>query len=407
MLPPLPDELFEPLASRIAEVSGIRVPASKRWLLAARVHDRMRARSERDVRSYVSFVLGVGGEGELGDLVEALRVGETQFFRHQGQLRAIRRVALPEIQARHERDRTRRIRIWSAGCASGEEAYTLAMMLEDALPRAEGWVHEVLATDMSEPALVTAREGRYPAASIHGVPVHIAQWAFERAGEEVRVTERARAAVRFEAMNLLTDPYPRAFDLVLCRNVLIYFDRTTQRDVIERLAGSVVIGGYLALGYAERLDGSSQPLHPIRTEDGMLYRRMEEGSRVTVPMPEKERPGPARPSITEVEAQRPTAAPEPLVALKGDLEGDTGEAIARRIVAKVIASQRPVLDLRELAFADDRVGQVLARAARAVAAEGKVLVLVASAPGTLRFLRRHDIVPPAVARDAPPRGDAR
>ena len=441
MRPPLPDELFEPLATRIAEVSGIRVPISKRWLLAARVADRVRAlsRGESEIHAYVREVLGEGGEAELGQLVEAVRVGETQFFRHQGQLRAIRRVGLPEIVARLESDRSRRVRVWSAGCATGEEAYTLAMMLEDELPRAEGWAHEILATDMSERALGAAREGRYPAASIHGVPAHVARWAFDRRGEDVVVSARARHGVRFERRNLLDESYPQGFDLVLCRNVLIYFDRATQREVLERLARSVVVGGYLALGYAERLDDGAQGLAPIRTDDGVVYRRGE-GDTVVASADAREPRSPARAQVRvrasadsgerrESTSGEATGAPalarasrsvppprahagargsgfeRSVPALEGELEGHEGETAATEAVGRAMRAPQPVIDLRDLRYADETVGRVLARAAAALAGEGRALVLITSASGTLRFLRRHNVVPPAETRAEPPEGD--
>jgi len=396
----LPAELFEPLAARIAEVSGIRVPVSKRWLLAARVKDRMRALADDDVPRYVGHVLSERGAAELGQLVEAVRVGETQFFRHQGQLRAIRRVALPEIVARLERGKSQRVRVWSAGCATGEEAYTLAMMLGDALP--EGLTHEVLATDMSERALEHARAGRYPASSIHSVPPHVARWAFDRDGDDVVMSARARAGVRFEQRNLLSESYPKGFDLVLCRNVLIYFDRATQREVLERLSQSVVDGGYLALGYAERLDSPSLPLHPLRTDDGILYHRTGESQAVAGAAPRA--PAPARPPGSSPEPVRPprnsntpARAPggRPVAALSGSLEGAEGVEHARDAITDALSRTPPVLDLRELRYADDEVARVLARAAEAAAAEGRSLVLITDAPGTLRFLRRHNITPPA------------
>ena len=141
--PGLAEDLFLRLAARIAEVSGIRLPLSKSWLLAARVAERQRVTGHRDARAYVRAVVDEKDVEELGKLVEAVRVGESHFFRHQGQLRAIRRVALPQIAARREREGALGVRAWSAGCASGEEAYTLAMVLEDALPRESGWQHEV------------------------------------------------------------------------------------------------------------------------------------------------------------------------------------------------------------------------------------------------------------------------
>ena len=428
----LSDPQFRTLAARIAAVSGIHVPTEKRWLLAARVEDRVRETGERDAARYVEKVVGDDGQAELGLLVEALRVGETQFFRHASQLRAIRRVALPEIFARRERDTETVVRVWSAGCATGEEPYTLAMLLEDALKGRPGLGYEVLATDLSEPALAHARAGRYPRAAARSMPQEIATWAIVDDGpDHVRVADRFHATVRFEKRNLLDAIYPRGFDLVLCRNVLIYFGRATQRDVLRRLARSVVTGGYLALGYSERLDDADGELLPLRTEDGVLYRRADHVSRPTVPPvrsrrrrshpPGRRRSAPpaartsapsderdpaaraaaaARPAPAATELSRPHAGEEPAPTtpqLSGELHGDEGASVARRVVADVLARGHaaPALDLTSLAFADDAIGRILARAAATALSEGWVLRIAATSAGTLRFLRRHNVVPPA------------
>jgi chemotaxis protein methyltransferase CheR len=416
----LPEELLRTLSERIARVSGIHIPDSKRWLLSGRVHERMRAVGEADARRYLDAVLGADG-AELGRLVEAVRVGETQFFRHKGQLRAIRRVALPEIVARRERESQKRVRVWSAGCATGEEPYTIAMLLEEALPSTDGWRHSVLATDLSETALEQARAARYPASAARTLPPSIAGFAVEAHGEDVVVTPRVRRTVRFERQNLLDAKYPQDFDLVLCRNVLIYFDRATQDDVLVRLAGSVCEGGYLALGYAERLSRHDPRLVPIRTDEGILYRRASAAEELrATPAPETVSGPPAPPPRTSrssldrldptpvarvsAPSVEPPAAPpsRPLPALEGVLEGDEGRAIARRVATEVVARSPAVLDLRGLRFADEAVARELERAAHAVASTGTPLVVIAAAPGIERFLRRHGVVPPAVLVREPP-----
>lgn len=401
----LPDLLFEPLATRIAKVSGIRIPRSKRWLLAARVAERMGAIGADSTSAYVKSVLEEAGGLELGQLVEAVRVGETQFFRHKAQLRAIRRVALPEIVARRERGRERLVRVWSAGCATGEEPYTLAMMLEDALPKDEGFKFSILATDLSERALEVARRGRYPISATTGVPEETLRWAVEPESRTmVRIAHRVRRAVRFEQRNLLDRDYPMDFDLILCRNVLIYFDRATQREVLARLSASVVAGGYLALGYAERLSDDDRALTPIRTEDGIIYRR---GHRPAMPTPQ--RPLRRDRVASKVSSAPPDKAPEPVAeespepepappALSGELSDEAGRSAASRAVRSVLSHDKPTVDLRELAFADEGVARVLQRAARTLEAEGRPLTVIAEASGMVRFLRRHGIVPPAKLR---------
>ncbi len=439
----LTDAQFRSLSAHIAELVGIHIGAEKRWLLAARVTARLAAVGETNERRYVEHVIDPAGAEELGHLVEALRVGETQFYRHASQLRAIRRVALPEIIARRERDGTRTVRVWSAGCATGEEPYTLAMMLDAALRSTSRLSFEILATDLSGPALDVARRGRYRAGATRAVPREVMKTAFVVHGDEVEVRPALRQRIRFEEKNLLDARYPRGFDLVLCRNVLIYFGRATQREVLARLSASVVPGGYLALGYTERLDAGDGELLPLRTDDGVLYRRADGATRVVVPKSEPkaelmrasgatllrrddalprrtsrppsrpQRPGeriarepgdrPARDRSAEAEtatrsAGQDTAPPH----LEGELTGDSGALAARAAVAPLLAGviEPPVLSVAGLIYADREVSRILARAAAAIAAHGTPLSITGASEGVRRFLVRSHVVPPAVLTES-------
>jgi chemotaxis protein methyltransferase CheR len=413
----LSDPEFRSLSARIAETVGIHIATEKRWLLAARVKERLASTGDPDEARYVERVLDDAGAEELGRLVEALRVGETQFYRHRGQLRAIERVALPEIVARRQRDGTKTVRVWSAGCASGEEPYTMAMLLDAFLADMLGMSFEILATDLSASALDTARRARYPAGAIRGVPPEVAEAAFQREGDDVLVRPALKSRVRFELRNLLHAPYPAGFDLVLCRNVLIYFGRATQMEVLGRLARAVIPGGYLALGYTERLDAGDGELLPLRTDDGVLYRRDDGTNRVVLPPPKprrRSRPpknAPAEPSskapIREhaprpvpTPRRRSTIPPPPSTSvphLSGALEGPDGVRVARAALAPLVAGDaKPlVLSVEGLVFADADVVRVLARAAAALAAQGETLSIAHASSGVRHFLVRHGVVPPA------------
>lgn len=397
------------LATRIAAVSGIRVPAAKRWLLSARVAERMRAAGYADVERYVDDVVSGAHEDELGRLVESVRVGETHFFRHEKQLRAIARIALPEIIARREADAERKVRVWSAGCATGEEPYTLAMLLATLLPEDGPVSWEVLATDLSPTALAVAARGRYPASAATSVPKATAAWALVPVGDEVEISERLRARVRFDSKNLLDAAYPRGFDLVLCRNVLIYFDRATQEAVIKRLARSVVPGGWLALGYAEHIaELEDVGLVPLRTDDGLLYRRAtiadgERGARVAKVARARAAGRKSKPNLRprtdgrSVPSPPSTTSSTALIRLEGELAGESGLSRIRTAASALVSDPRDVvhLDLGGLTYADDEVARVLARAAATIVAGGRRLVVHVQGAGGERFLRRHGIVPPA------------
>ena len=416
------DAELDALAEHVAKVAGLHLADRQRWLFAARV-DARRARTAESRARYAARVLG-GDVGELNALVEALRVGETRFYRHPRQLRALRRVALPELVARCEAE-GRALRVWSAGCASGEEAYTLSLLLRDAFPEL---AFDVWATDLSADAIAHARTGRYDAERARDVPEPIAARDLEYEGDHVRVRASAREHVRFEVHNLLADPYPRGLDLVLCRNVLIYFDAATRARVIAQLFGAVREGGYVALGYADHA-GDVGGAEALRTDDGVLYRRGAGPVRVApdaaahVPVSPTSPPAVAskksprdvpaksprsdttrsdtprsdttRSDTTRSDTTRSERSESIAARFSGELAGAEGLASARRALAPLLLARGGRLDLAELRFADDDVGRELARAAEAL---GEALVIVAPSGGIERFLRRHGVVPPATLR---------
>lgn len=389
----LPETLLAPLAERVAAEAGLRV--GQRWLLEARVEALHRANGAGE--PLARFVERVLEDADLLEaLVEALRVGETRFWRHPRQLRAIRRVALPELAAACEAE-GRPLRIWSAGCASGEEAYTLVMLVRQARPEL---AVEVLATDLSEEALAAARAARYDAERVRDVPPSVARWALaEEADGRFSVAPEVRAAVRFERRNLLGDPYPDGRDLVLCRNVLIYFDPPTRQRVLEQLFRSARLHGWVALGYADRVPGEVAGVEPVRTDEGVLYRRVTERPSVLPPPPA---PSPARPTprapTTSAAAPSSTPPVRPRPALVGSLEGEPGRRRAHEVLAALLESGGRELDLTRLRFADEGVGRELRRVAVALADGGEALTLYVETEAVERFLRRHRVTPPARLR---------
>jgi chemotaxis protein methyltransferase CheR len=249
------------LGERIAAHAGLRVPS---WVLDSRVRARMAALGVERAGDYVERV---SEGGELDMLVELLRVGETRFFRHTGAMTALADTVVPAL-----RDSGRgKVRAWSAGCASGEEPYTLAILLRDGLP--SGVEVEVIATDISEAALEVARAAEYPADALSQVPSAMRR-AFEIDGPRCRVGAAYRQLVTFERRNLAVAEarFPRMLDLVLCRNVLIYFDEASRRRTVERLIESLVPGGFLFLGYSETLRDFGR-LAPVRTPGAVVYRK--------------------------------------------------------------------------------------------------------------------------------------
>jgi len=235
-----------------------------------------RAMTRAGVHDPEAYQLQVAARREaLDDLIVELTVGETYFFREPAQFRFIRRDVLPEL--RRSRGETA-IRVWSCGCASGEEPYTLAIILEE-----EGFGERafLLATDISRAALARARQARFGAWSLRGEGLTSAQAYLHRLGPVHILDERIRRRVRFEQLNLAQDTYPSAtngtwgMDLILCRNVLIYFDRDTVRAVARRLYESLAPGGWLFTASSDPPLAGEAPFETVVTGDGVFYRRGE------------------------------------------------------------------------------------------------------------------------------------
>ena len=252
------------IARRLAEHAGLELPA---WVVEARASARIAAIGCAPA-DYVALIDSARGAGELAELIEAVRVGESRLFRHRSQISALADVVAPALRARGRRA----IRAWSAGCAAGEEPYTLAAVLSRALPDA---AISILATDVSGEALARARTASYPRAALDHVPADYRD-CFVAAGERVRVAPELAARVRFERANLLDGAAPRDCDLVWCRNVLIYFTADARRRVIERLVGATAPGGFVFVGYSESLR-DVPGLDARRAGDAVYYVRREAG----------------------------------------------------------------------------------------------------------------------------------
>jgi chemotaxis protein methyltransferase CheR len=248
----------------------------------------------------------------LDDLLVELTVGETYLFREPAQFAILRNRALPELLAR--RDEGHVFRLWSAGCASGEEAYSLAILLEQA---GLGNRSTVLATDICRVALAKAKEATYGRWSLRGEGAALAGPYLRLRGDRYLVDPRIRGHVRFEYLNLALDVYPSAatgtcaLDVILCRNVLIYFDRDTVRAVVRRLFEALAPGGWLVTASSDPPLGSEAPFETVLTEAGLLYRRRE--VRASLPDPlthhESERRGLPPPSSATTVGASPAARP--------------------------------------------------------------------------------------------------
>lgn len=269
-VPPQLDQLsaknFARLAAFIHDYSGIKMPSNKRTMLEGRLRRRMRAHQLTSLNAYCRFLFEDGGlERETVHLIDVVTTNKTEFFREPTHFDFMEKVGLPALA----KGRRKPIRIWSAAASIGAEAYTLAMVMEDFIVDRRGLDYSILGTDICTDVLAKAVAGRYPEAMIE--PVSMARrrqylmQSKDRAQGEVRIVPHLRSKVAFGRLNLMDEAYPveRDFDIVFCRNILIYFDKPTQGKVLSRLCDHLAPGGYLFLGHSESIVGIDLPVRQI------------------------------------------------------------------------------------------------------------------------------------------------
>ncbi len=279
---------FGRFSRMIRQASGINFSVDKAEVLKSGLAHRASIVGAPDLGKYYDFINGAGGGNELSRLVEYLSVQETQFFRNQPQFDALRQYVIPELARRN--DDRRLLRIWCAGCSTGEEPYSVAMTLLDVLPGADSWDIRVLATDLNEAALSQAIRGWYPERKITGVDrLHRRRYFYSEDGG-FRVIDDVRRLVRFQRHNLVGDPLPvesrAGCDAVFCRNVIIYFNRETAKFVIEHFYDIINSGGYLFLGHSETLWQMSTKYGLVEMGSTFIYRKPgagEEDGRLFIP----------------------------------------------------------------------------------------------------------------------------
>ncbi|MDB4944683.1 MAG: methyltransferase, CheR-type [Labilithrix sp.] len=317
------DRTTRELAHLLSARAGLRLTGAGQ-LPQAVLQRAARRAGAATVESYAAAV--ASGDASISALVEEARIGETYFFREPHQLAFLQREVLEPAASSGAP-----VRVWSAGCASGEEPYSIAMLLA-----AAGMSGEVLGTDISEVALAAAKQRRYSAWSLRG-PWKDRALPYLAADADGRFTlDRALAAkVRWRTHNLVAELPPppasaSAWDAILCRNVLIYFDEATQQRVIEALAGALRPGGFLLLGSCDPPAAGAAPLlEPIIADEGVFYRRRGPGLPVEAPRARLERPPAAQtpPRIVGAPAPRTRPAQPPLETALGEPLPVAGEPL--------------------------------------------------------------------------------
>ena len=270
--PVLGDAEFEFIRHVVGENAGIVLGPNKRQLVQGRLARRLRELRFLSYQEYCEHLRSSGPE-ELVGLINALTTNVTAFFRENHHFEALAEYMLPEAMRRNAG--SRRIRIWSAGCSTGEEPYCAAMTAAGVVPPI-GWDCKILATDIDSNVIAFGQRGVYPLDRVASLPTERLRSCFQKGtGAEVGnviVKAQLRAAVTFRVLNLL-QPWPMhgPFDVIFCRNVMIYFDQATRERLVNRFAGILAPGGYLCIGHAESLHNVDTPLRAVGKT---IYRRI-------------------------------------------------------------------------------------------------------------------------------------
>jgi chemotaxis protein methyltransferase CheR len=271
---PLGEGEFRLLRDLIREYCGIFFDDGSRFLLERRLSRRLKLHHLSDFRDYYRLLLyDKKKDDELTAAIDVLTVNETFFFREKNQLTAFSDEILPEI--RETNREKKRIRIWSAGCSTGEEPYTIAMLILE-YGGLCGWDIEILGSDINQRVLAAARRGVYRKNSFRSTETYFVGKYFREEEGSFLVSEDVKRLVSFSCLNLL-DPFKVRFmgqmDVIFCRNVLIYFDHMARKKVVENFSSNLVEGGYLLLGHAESLINISTSFSLRHLKNDMVYQK--------------------------------------------------------------------------------------------------------------------------------------
>ncbi len=273
----LHEDDFRLIRDFIAEYSGIFFDDHSRYLLEKRLQKRLETHGLESFRDYYyRLIYSPDREDEVGIMLDVLTTNETYFFREDNQLKALSEEIIPEIVSGREAGMDKTIRIWSAGCSTGEEPYTLAILLMEHLQLGD-WDKEIMATDISRRVLQAARQGVYGKPSFRSTSPEYIQRYFEALEDHrYRIKDLVRALVAFGHFNIIRDsswPADGSFDIILCRNVLIYFNQEAKRKAADNLEKKLKPGGYLLLGHADSLMNISTSFMLRHFKHDLVYQK--------------------------------------------------------------------------------------------------------------------------------------
>jgi chemotaxis protein methyltransferase CheR len=263
------DPVYRQIRDLVYKVSGIFQVEEKLYLLADGCGRRMKQVGVKTPRDYWDHLTAhPSRDGELRHLLNEITIGETCLFRSQPQLDALRKVILPELVADKMKQVMKKLRVWSAGCSTGEESYTLAItMLEQSEALLKGWQVEILATDLNDRSVEAAKNGTYGEYALRNTSEYFRQKYFRSVdGKKLQVRDEVKKLITFSRMNLQDDSkmlFMKGLDLVFCCNVLIYFDGVSKTRVVEHFFNNLNFGGYFFLGTSESLFKLNEQFHLV------------------------------------------------------------------------------------------------------------------------------------------------
>lgn len=273
----LSDYTFNELRNFIYDQCGIYYTDNKKYLLEGRVAKRIASNKLSSFEDYLNFLRSPMGRNELNELFDAITINETYFFRAPQQFEAFETHIVPEILSTRQNLFNPVFRIWSAASSTGEEAYTLAIIVAEKLkpiyPRVQ---FQILASDINKAVLEQARQGVYKEYSVRNVPQHLLKKYFTQQGGNFILNDEIKQMVKFMNINLYDAQQMRTVtncDVIFCCNVLIYFDMPSKQQVVTHLYNSLNKGGYLFIGYSESLHGISKAFKLVHFPKAMAYQK--------------------------------------------------------------------------------------------------------------------------------------
>ncbi|MCX7023227.1 MAG: protein-glutamate O-methyltransferase CheR [Spirochaetes bacterium] len=265
----LTDADFELYRKLIYDESGIHFSETNRSILESRLRERLRDKKLDSLRDYFSLI--TSNREELKTLLDSVTTNLTRFFRNQAHFDAMEKHVVPELLKVKQADAGHTLRIWSAGCSTGEEPFTIAMLLRETLP--PSWKFEIVASDISLKSLMVGKEGFYNDVRVQGIPDNYLAKYFEKKPTGYQIREDIKKSIRFDYHNLKNDSGLRNMDVVFCRNVLIYFDEVAQKASIERFWEAMAQKSFLFIGHSESLFGMNTKFEFVKTDWACFYRK--------------------------------------------------------------------------------------------------------------------------------------